>query len=169
MVVEAFFHLAAALLILSGGLKLGDPVPTQGALRSAHLPAGKPAVRLLALAEIGFGALGLVYGGIAALGVAATYLGFAGFVGLALLRRIPLQSCGCFGREDTPPSLLHLTVNLAAGLAGLSVAVGGGGSLVETLRSQVWGGVPYLGFLAVGIAALVLMLTSLARLQAGRH
>ena len=169
MVVEALFHLAAALLILSGGAKLGDPAPTQGALRSARLPAGRPAVWLLALAEIGAGVAGLLYGGAAALGVGAIYLGFAAFVGLALLRRIPLQSCGCFGQEDTPPTRLHLMVNLAAGLAGLSVAAGGGGSLLETLRSQMWGGVLYMGFLTVGVAALILMLTSLARLQAGRR
>ena len=53
--------------------------------------------------------------------VAASYLAFAAFVVAALRRGTMLGSCGCFGREDTPPHWSHVALNLA--LAGIAVAL----------------------------------------------
>ncbi len=44
----------------------------------------------------------------------AVYSAFAVFVIVALRRGLSIQSCGCFGRVDTPPSVAHIAVNLVA-------------------------------------------------------
>ena len=53
--------------------------------------------------------------------VAVSYLAFAGFVIVALRSGAPISSCGCFGKVDTPPSVVHVVLDVA--FAG--VAVGG--------------------------------------------
>ncbi|MGQ0847901.1 MAG: MauE/DoxX family redox-associated membrane protein [Actinomycetota bacterium] len=164
--MQSLFHLSAALLVLSGGAKLTDPAPTAGALRVAALPSGRTAVYALALLELALGGSGLLYGG-RPWGYlsAGLYIGFLGFVILARLRRLPIESCGCFGRADTPPTTAHLVINLAAAGIGIWAGAGSSPSLVDVLADQPLGGVPYLGFLAVGTFCLYLMMTALARLQ----
>ena len=50
----------------------------------------------------------------------ARYLAFAGFVVVALRTGAPISSCGCFGKVDTPPSVVHVVLDLA--FAGVAVA-----------------------------------------------
>jgi hypothetical protein len=160
--LEGWHFITVALLVLSGGSKVRDPEPTRGALRAAGLPSSRGAVWGLGGVEIVIGsmALGLVSPMITG-AVAAIYLGFAGFVAYALLRRLPLQSCGCFGRSDTPPGWLHVGVNLsAAGVAG-ALALGGGGDLIGLLREQPAAGIPYLGFVGIGAVLTALLLSEL--------
>lgn len=103
------------LLLLAGVQKLLDPSPTAGALRSAGFPSHRNLVRLLAAAEVAVAASFFVVGGAwPAIGAAVLYLGFAGFVALALTRNLPVSSCGCLGKVDTPPSVVHVAVNLGA-------------------------------------------------------
>ena len=45
--------------------------------------------------------------------VALSYLCFFGIVAVARRRGGPLATCGCFGRPDTPPTALHLVIDLA--------------------------------------------------------
>ena len=45
--------------------------------------------------------------------VAVSYLAFAGFVVVALRSGKPISSCGCFGKVDTPPSPVHVVLDLA--------------------------------------------------------
>jgi hypothetical protein len=95
------------------------------------LPASPALVRVGAAVEVAIAAGALVDGSrpFAAL-VAASYLGFAAFVLAALRRGVPLSSCGCFGVADTPPSGVHLALNLAAtavaGVVALGWAAAGG-------------------------------------------
>ena len=49
------------------------------------------------------------------------YAGFTGFTVWALRRDVPLQSCGCFGKDDTPPTAIHVVYNAVA-TAALGVA-----------------------------------------------
>ena len=103
------------LLVLAGSKKLVDPAPTVGALRSAGWPSAGPLVRLLGAVEMGVAGWFLVAGGpVPAILGALLYAGFAVFVGRALVRDVPISSCGCLGSRDTPPSVSHAVVNLFA-------------------------------------------------------
>ena len=104
-----------ALLALAGLYKLVDHSPTSGALRAAGLPSSPIVVRLLGGLELVVGITGIVDGGpIPALAGALLYAGFLVFVLEALRRRLPISSCGCLGATDTPPTVAHVIVNLAA-------------------------------------------------------
>jgi len=154
--------MTAVLLVLSGGSKVRDPEPTRGALRAARLPSSRGVVLGLSGGEIvvGSAALGLTSPVIPVL-VGLLYLGFAGFVAYALIRRLPIQSCGCFGKSDTPPEWLHVVVNLSAVVTAVIVATRGGADLVGTLADQPGAGVPYLGFTSIGAFLLALVLSEL--------
>ena len=125
------FIATAALLGAGGALKVVRPATTAGALKQMGLPASNIAVRAGAAAELAIATAAIVDGSrpFAAL-VAASYLAFAAFVLAALRRNVPLSSCGCFGVEDTPPTAVHLSLNLAAaalaGVVALGWAAGGG-------------------------------------------
>src|SRR5436190_19369134 len=95
----------SALLALAGGMKVARPAATAGALRALRLPSTLPLVRLLGVAEVAIGiGAGLTLSPPFLVVLAATYLAFATFVVAALGTHTPLQSCGCFGTADTPPS-----------------------------------------------------------------
>jgi hypothetical protein len=164
MFAVGWSHLSAALLLISGGAKLVDPDPTSGALRAAGLPASRWAVAALGLWEIAAGSLALGVGGTVGGSVLfLTYAAFAGFIVYALRSGLPIQSCGCFGRSDTPPSMSHVAVNALAAGSGAWLVVFGGGDLLTTLTIQPLGGVPYIGFIAVGVYALYLLLAELPK------
>lgn len=163
-VLEAWFFIAAALLIVSGGSKIYDPAPTAGALDAAGLPGGAWAAYTVGVAEIAAALAGTIIGSWASLSVAAVYLAFGGFVAYALLRRIPLQSCGCFGRSDTPPSRGHLLFNVVSAAVAIGVAMVGT-SPVDLLAAQPLSGLPYLGFAGLGVWVVYLLLAELPRLS----
>ncbi len=152
------------LLMLAGVYKLQDPAPTAGALRGAGLPGSVVIVRGLALLEIGAGAAWLVFGGVwSALAVGALYLGFAGFVLVALWRDLPIASCGCLGSTDTPPSWIHVIANSSG--AGFLIwaavdPIGPLGGLVDEAWSIV---VPYLLFVASAVYLLYALLAVLPK------
>ncbi len=157
--LEGWFFITAALLATSGGAKIRDPQPTRGALVAAGLPSPRGVVGGLALLEVSAALAGLAGYVVGALAVGLLYGGFAAFVAIALIRHLPIQSCGCFGKVDTPPTLAHLIVNLTASAAAFSVTATGGGDLAATLAQQPGLGLPYLLFLALGVYLLVLLLT----------
>lgn len=168
--LEGWFFITAGLLVLSGGSKVRDPEPTRGALRAAGLPSSRGAVYTLAMSEIAVGSLALALPHPTFAGaVAATYLGFACFVAYALGRHLPLQSCGCFGRSDTPPGPIHLGMNLTTAAVAASVATTGGADLLAVLSIQPAAGIPYLGFVAVGAFLTGLVLSDLPAVLPGRR
>ncbi len=159
------FLIAAVLLAVAGIAKAMDPTMTVGALRRFGIPVSSIAVRglgafegVLAVAAAVTGAPSLV------LGVAGSYVLFSGFVVIARARRLPIGSCGCFGRVDTPPSWLHVVINLAAAASAVSVAVRDGGGLTSTLASQPLAGFPFLALIAVGTYAAFTALTVVPQL-----
>ena len=162
MFAVAWSQLCGAVLIISGGTKLVDPDPTAGAMSTARLPASRVIVYSLAIWEIAAGAVATVIGGrLGGTVIFVTYAGFTLFIVHALRNKLPIQSCGCFGRADTPPSVLHLGVNVVAALAGAWLMVRGGVDLITTMQDQPLLGLPYLAFLGVGVYAIVLILTEL--------
>jgi len=114
--------MAAALLAVAGALKVVDPEMTVGALRGLRLPSSPLAVRAGAAAELALGAAAIAVGGPALWwAVAASYVAFAAFVVAALRAGTMVGSCGCFGREETPPHPVHVALDL--GLAALAAAM----------------------------------------------
>lgn len=118
------FIASAALLGAAGALKVGRPATTARALRAVGLPGSPILVRVGAALEVAVaGGAVLVGSRPFAAAVALSYLAFAGFVLVALRRRVPLSSCGCFGGQDTPPTYGHVTFDLTAAAVAVAVAL----------------------------------------------
>lgn len=167
VLAQAVAAIALCLLTASGVSKLADPQPTVGALRSAGLPAATTLAVLLGGAEILAGIGSLLFGGLATVTAGLLYVGFAGFTLTALRNSNPIQSCGCFGREDTPPTRIHLVYNVVAavsliyaGLGGISPIEWGAGALELT---------GYIAFALIGAYASFLLLARLPRLANAIH
>jgi hypothetical protein len=143
--------MASALLAISGGAKLARPEPTVGALKSVGWPASRLFATSIGVAEVVVGAFALVVGGpVLATAVALMYLGFAGFIAVALRTGGAVSSCGCFGTEDSPPTRGHLVLNLLAAAAAAGAAVAGVGGLPDVMADQPAFGLPFLGYVALG-------------------
>ena len=109
------FLIAALLLAAAGVAKVVDPANAVGALRAFGVPVAPAVVRVVGAVEAALAVSAVVTGAaVLAVAVAASYLLFTGFVLMALVRDCPIGSCGCFGKVDTPPSVLHVVVNLGA-------------------------------------------------------
>ena len=109
------------LLLVAGAQKLLDPSSTSGALQAAGLPSALALVRALGLVEVGAGVAYLVWGGpLPAAAGALLYAGFGWFVINAIARDLPISSCGCLGATETPPTMIHVVMNL--GSLGVLVA-----------------------------------------------
>ena len=139
MVAEAVVVITLILLAASGVSKLVDWKPTSGALRAANLPSSSLWVWILGSMEIGAAAVGLFFGGFWMTPALLLYAGFTGFTFWALRSDVPLQSCGCFGKDDTPPTAIHVVYNSSAtfaltfGVATGSVPIDWTGPFGETL------------------------------------
>lgn len=152
----------SALLALAGGMKVARPSATAGALRAMRLPSSFFLVRLLGAAEVAIGiGAGLTLWPPLLVLLAATYLAFAAFVVAALGTHTPLQSCGCFGTADTPPSAVHVGLDLAAAVVALVAAVTETPSLRTTLADQPARGLPFTVLVAVCVYMCVTIVTVL--------
>jgi len=152
----------AALLALAGALKIARPVPTAGALRAMRLPSSLWLVRLLGVAEVAIAlAAGITFSPALLALLAAAYLGFAAFVVAALGSHTPLQSCGCFGQADTPPSSAHVALNVVAAITVFAALITGTPALRVTLSDQPWNAVPFLLLVVICLYLCVLLLTVL--------
>jgi hypothetical protein len=161
------FAIGALLLALGGCSKVGAPADTANALRGVGAPVGPGLVRLAALVEAAVGVYALAVGDrLAGVLVMVSYLGFSAFVAVALLEKAPIATCGCFGKADTPPSLVHLACNLGFAAAALAVIVDPGVAIADVVRSQPLAGVPFLLFVVTGVALTFLALTALPRTMA---
>jgi hypothetical protein len=156
--------IVTGLLLLGGVLKAAQPADTARALQALGVHASKRLVRTGGVAEVGIAAGALVTGAwpLAAL-VAISYLMFLTFVVAALRSKTPLSSCGCFGRADTPPTLVHVAVNAAAAVVALAVVVAPVPGLASIVADQPAWGIPFLFLCVVGIYLVFLMLSALPR------
>ncbi|MEY2421818.1 MAG: hypothetical protein QOI95_1885 [Acidimicrobiaceae bacterium] len=159
----------AALLALAGGLKIIRPAPTAGALRAMRLPAALPLVRLLGIGEVTIGvAAGVTFARPVLVLLAAAYLAFAAFVTAALGANTPLQSCGCFGQADTPPSAVHVGLNLAAAGTAFAAALSDTPGLAVTLPDQPWNAIPFVLLVVICVHLCVLLVTVLPQALGSR-
>lgn len=115
---------AATLLVAGGAPKTLRPATTVNALASVGVRVPAMVVRAFGAGEAVLGLAVVLIGGRVALTLtAASYAGFAAFVATALRRGGVVSSCGCVGRDDTPPTAAHLAVNLLfAALTAAAVA-----------------------------------------------
>ena len=112
---------------------------------------------------IGVGALA-VGGPVFAALVALSYLAFAGFVAVALRAGSPISSCGCFGKVDTPPSSIHIVIDLAAAAVAMTVALAGDVvALPDVLADQPLLGIPFIILVITGIYLVFLSFTALPK------
>jgi hypothetical protein len=169
------FAIATVLLAVGGAAKSVRPRDTAQALTAVGIrfPRVLPArvvVRVGGAAEAVIGTAALLVGGpvLCAL-VALSYLAFAGFVVVALRSGAPISSCGCFGKVDTPPSIVHVVLDLAfAGLAA-AAAVVGDVALPDVLGDQPLLGIPFLMLIVIGCSLVFLAFTSLPKTMAVVH
>ncbi len=151
-----------ALLALAGAMKLARPAPTAGALRAMQLPARFVLVRTLGAVELVVGVVALCTASRPWLALTgAAYLAFAAFVAAALVSGAPLQSCGCFGRADTPPTVVHLAVNVVAAATLLLAAATHVAAPADTLADQPCSAVPFVALVATSLYLTYLVLTAL--------
>ena len=168
------YLVTAALLGAGGASKLVRPATTARALGTMGLPSSPALVRLGAGAELAVAAGALAGGGrVFALLVAVSYLAFAAFVLVALRRGVPLASCGCFGVADTPPTGVHVGINVAAATIAGAVAVGwaGAGGLpdIATMEGSLLLRVTFVVLTAASAWLAYVALTELPKLQAARR
>ena len=176
MELIGLFLAASALLVVAGVAKAVRPDDTARAVaRLASRPYGRRwrlLVRAGAVAEamLGLAALGAPRPATAAL-VATSYALFSSVVVLARVRGGPLATCGCFGQPDTPPTVVHLGLDLvfAAAAVVLAVSAPTGGTLGSEMAAQPGAGLP-LAFVTVVAAWLsVLAMSALGGLQGARR
>ena len=150
--------------MVGGAFKLIDPSGTVGASRALGLPLGPEVVRVAAAIELFLGTLALsVSSPVVAGFVALSYSVFLVVTVLALVRGLPVDSCGCLGRLETPPSWRHLVVlGLALARCDRSVA-DPDPSLLERVTDDGAAGVALLVLVAVGI------LIAIGALRTGRR
>jgi hypothetical protein len=100
---------AALLLLTSGLLKLKSAEPVRDALRTSGLPSERWVGFSIASVEIVTGLALLVVGTRTVQWFAVSLFAMFFFFLLSIkVRGLPLASCGCFGRDDTPLSSIHL-------------------------------------------------------------
>lgn len=146
------------LLVLTGVAKILHPRDVARAIGALGLPIWTPLGVAIGIVEVGIGAVAFFTGvGLWAQGV--LYAGFAGWIYLALRREVPLASCGCLGKDDTPPTWAHLVMNLIG--VGFSLA-GAAEGPVELLGGL--GSVAQIAVVAVGVFLAYIVLTDGARL-----
>jgi hypothetical protein len=145
----------AVLLALAGAQKLVDPVMTSGALRALGLPSSKPLVRVGSAAELALGVAAVAIGGAALWWlVAASYVAFSAFVVAALRRGTMIGSCGCFGREETPPHVSHVVLNIALAVIAAWAALDAPGAPLDAIADHPGAGTAVVAISAVAVVLL---------------
>lgn len=153
----------SVLLIVTGAAKIVRPHDVTSALVDLGLPRVPAAGLVIGLVEVAVGVAALAYSE-ALVVQGLLYSVFAGWVILALRADVPIASCGCLGRDDTPPTVAHAVLNVLAALVSFGAAVGHG--LVFDSILQVVGQVVVI---AVGVFLSYLVLNQAARVVGERR
>ena len=155
---------AAALLVVAGAAKAVDPTMTVGALRALGWPSAPGLVRVGAVTEALVGTLAIVVGGALWWSlVAASYLAFAAFVVLALRAGAMVGSCGCFGREETPPHPIHVALDVALAACAGAAVVQGLGAPLDALVDDPGQGLVVTGLSVLGVYLVYALIVEMPR------
>lgn len=159
--VAGIFLASMLVLAVGGVLKVVRPLPSSSALKAVGLPSTPMLVRLLGVVEITVAVSAVIFNETLLYASAAVlYMSFAAFVLLALRRGTSLQSCGCFGKIDTPPSSYHVAVNVALA-ASAALMIGSSNSVGQFLLANPLDAVPTLVMATVGAYVVYVSLTAL--------
>jgi len=157
----------AALLFAGGVSKLARPGNMARAFRAANLRLGVGGIRALAFAEAVVAVGAVVVGGwLPAALVALSYGAFAVFVAIALARGWALSSCGCFGTPDSPPTAVHVVIDLMLAAGAAVAAIEGRAAPVALISSRPAWGTAMVAASAVTAGLAYLALVRLPRLRA---
>lgn len=115
---------ACALLVVSGAGKLARPAPSRVAVRAAGLPGAVAVVAGFGAIEVVSGVTGALFGGPAALAVAACYVALTAFA-FRLLRHAPATPCACLGSSSAVVTPMHVGLNAVAAVVAIVAASGG--------------------------------------------
>ena len=85
---------------------------------------------------------------------------------VALRTGAPISSCGCFGKVDTPPSVVHVVLDLAFAGVATTAAFTGEVALPGVLDHQPLLGIPFLMLLVIGCSLVFLAFSSLPKTMA---
>jgi hypothetical protein len=175
------YLIAAALLVVAGMAKTARPGDTARALGEIVPAWAGPVltrrrlltvIRLGALFEAALGLVAIVFPRpVTAILVATSYALFAGVVLYARSRGGALSSCGCFGRADTPATMLHALVDVIFAAACIAVAATApsSGSLMTLPGHQPAAGVPLVFVSVVGLYLSYLTLAVLPSVEGARR
>jgi hypothetical protein len=152
----------SVLLIITGVAKVASPHDVERALVAPEMPRFPFAGAVVGVVEIVVGAAAF-FAPTALLAQGLLYLGFAGWVLVALRRDVPLASCGCLGKDDTPPTWGHMFMNVVAGGLSLAAAANGPIDMAGGLE-----GIAMIVVIAVGVFLAYVILNDGARLVAVR-
>jgi hypothetical protein len=111
---------AAIVLAVAGAAKLRAPAGAVQALHKLGVPAGSAAVRAIAGAELVLATVCLVRP--SAVSAALLALVYAGFAGISTMLARSHASCGCFGENDAPASVIQSVLSAVIALALLAAA-----------------------------------------------
>jgi hypothetical protein len=154
------FFAAAGLVIASGIEKLRRPGPAARALQAVRLPSGVWTARAIGIVEALVGLLSMFAPSRWSAGaLAILYAAFAAFLLLLIRAKAPGATCGCLGSQETPPSLLHLGLDVAAATTAGVVALAPPAGIVSfSTRLPLFGfsfllGTALIAYLAYLVAA----------------
>ena len=123
----------SALLLITGATKLRHPKETARALGELGFPLGLPLTYLLAASEVVVGSWALIRRTGPSLAAQGTlYVAFLFWIGMALRSGVPIRSCGCLGKDDTPPYWGHTLLNATASAVSIGAALTWVGQLTTT-------------------------------------
>lgn len=111
------------VLIVTGLAKLVRPHDVEKALSQLGLPRIGGIGYLIGGAEVVVGTAALFFPAVL-IAQAVLYACFALWVVWALRSNVPLASCGCLGRDDTPPTVAHVVLDVIAFLVSSLAAFG---------------------------------------------
>lgn len=152
----------SVVLVITGAAKIVKPHDVEKALVALGLPRIPYAGLALGIGEVAVG-IGALFLSPALIIQGSLYLAFAIWVTVALQRNVPLASCGCLGRDDTPPTMSHVVLNVLAAAVSFGALSGEVLSLGSGLHM-----IAQIVVVAAGVLLSFVVLTDLARLSGVR-
>lgn len=144
------------LLIVTGIAKIVRPADVEKALKRLGMPAFGGVGVAIGVVEVVVGAAALLIPQLLFI-QAGMYALFAVWVFVALRSGSPIASCGCFGRDDTPPTVAHIALNVLAVVVSSLAVIG------PPLDLEVgFGGVATAVAIVVGVFLSYVLLTDAA-------
>ena len=109
----------SVLLVATGVVKIFKPADTEAAIRLVGAPGFSGLGRVLGAVEVLIGVGAMTLGRPSAwLVQAGAYTAFLVWMFVAHRKGVPIETCGCLGKPDTPPYWGHVAIDsMAAGLS----------------------------------------------------